>query len=57
VQIEDNGKGFDLNEVKGNVGLQSMRSRAEILGANLMIDSQPHIGTVITLSMSLSVAK
>jgi len=57
VQIEDNGKGFDLNEVRGNVGLQSMRSRAEILGANLMIDSQPHIGTVITLSMSLSVAK
>lgn len=55
MQIEDNGIGFDLSQVEKSVGIQSMRSRAEILGAKLFIDSQLHKkGTVVSLEMPLS---
>ena len=53
VQVEDNGKGFDFDTVEGSVGLQSMRSRAEILGASLMIDSSSQKGTVVSLNLPI----
>ncbi len=53
LQIEDNGKGFDVSSVEKSVGMQSMRSRAEILGAKLVIDSKMQKGTVISLEMPL----
>lgn len=48
--IEDNGKGFCLNDVPADrFGLLNMRERAEIINANLQIDSMPGRGTVIAL--------
>ncbi|MHC4402022.1 MAG: GAF domain-containing protein [Planctomycetota bacterium] len=46
--IEDDGKGFDRTEPDLDVsalGLLGMQERAEILGGNLRIDSQPRKGT------------
>ena len=53
VRIEDNGKGFDLDQVlrsskRRGTGLLGMRERAELLGGQLNIDSQPAGGTRIT---------
>ena len=56
VYVEDNGKGFDLEEVmkKGpsHVGMDIMRERALRLGATLSIKSKPGSGTTINLQMS-----
>ncbi len=51
LEIKDNGKGFDLAAVKncGGIGLASMRERAEKLGADLSIQSEPDEGTRIRL--------
>jgi nitrate/nitrite-specific signal transduction histidine kinase len=53
IQIEDNGKGFDPNEIKangsGHYGLQIMRERAESVGGELEIDSEDGVGTRVTL--------
>jgi len=55
--IEDNGKGFDVNEVMtGNIaergmGLTAMNERANMIGANLDIRSRPGEGARITLKI------
>lgn len=48
--IEDNGIGFDVNEVRhrGN-GLRNMKTRAEEMGAKYDIQSQPGKGTSTTV--------
>lgn len=54
--IEDQGKGFTPKEVniKGkNIGLSSMRERAEIIGGTLLIDSKPGEGTRVSLDLPL----
>ncbi|MCC6615099.1 MAG: GAF domain-containing sensor histidine kinase [Anaerolineae bacterium] len=55
--IEDDGQGFDLAQVisqdNGGVGLQIMRERAESLGGQLDIDTQPGRGTRIMVRISL----
>lgn len=53
LEIRDNGKGFDPASVEdcGGIGLVSMRERAEKLGADLMIQSQPGLGTTVRLLM------
>jgi len=38
---------------KNSIGSQSMRSRDEILGASLLIDSKPNKGTVVSHSMPI----
>lgn len=46
--IQDNGRGFDSNKsVPGHYGLNIMRERAEAVGAEVEIISQPGIGTKI----------
>lgn len=47
LEVEDDGKGFNLGEVGEGVGLRSMRHRAEFLGAELKIDSAPDEGTLV----------
>ena len=49
--IEDNGRGFDLNKLSEGNGLKNMRKRAEAIGAEFMIDSQPGNGTTIHLKI------
>lgn len=48
--IRDDGKGFDTNQIfSGHYGLSMMRERAEAIGAQLTIISQPGMGTELTL--------
>jgi signal transduction histidine kinase len=52
LQVTDNGRGFDLNVVKGastGLGLLNLVSRAEITGLGITIDTVPGKGTTITL--------
>jgi len=59
VHIEDDGKGFDLNEVmrsrdgERGLGLLSMEERAELLGGHLSIKSRPGLGTQITVKIPI----
>lgn len=48
-QVEDNGKGFNLDHVEYGNGLHNMKKRAEEIGAKLDIQSQEAAGTSITL--------
>jgi signal transduction histidine kinase len=59
LEIADNGRGFDLDDVRqpsrhGGLGLYGMRERAELLGANLAIESAPGKGTKVTAVVPLS---
>jgi signal transduction histidine kinase len=55
LEIEDNGKGFDLAEIdafyekRGSLGLVNMRERAELVNGILTIDSSQGKGTRIRL--------
>jgi len=51
VEIEDNGKGFDPNDVPEGHGLGNLRERAATMRADMKIDSHLGRGTTITLSI------
>ena len=56
MEIKDNGTGFDVLEqlnAEGNIGLKSMRDRANLINANLELESDPGQGTKITLEVEL----
>jgi PAS domain S-box-containing protein len=54
--ISDNGNGFDPNQKmsKGGLGLDSMKERAYLIGADFSIESQPGDGTKIEVLAPLS---
>ncbi len=49
----DDGKGFDMNEVEKGSGLINMKSRAELIGASLNLESKPNDGVRLTLDYPL----
>jgi signal transduction histidine kinase len=53
--IHDDGQGFDVNEtlepIEGHFGIAGMRERAELLGGQLEIESEPGRGTRVRLTM------
>ncbi|MFN7774682.1 sensor histidine kinase [Flavobacterium sp.] len=49
LQIEDDGKGFDVTTKTLSLGLVNMKKRAELIQCSLIIDSKPGRGTQITL--------
>lgn len=54
LSIEDNGKGFDVEEQPATMkrmGLQSMQERARLLGGKIAIQSQPGKGTKIVVKV------
>jgi signal transduction histidine kinase len=54
--IEDNGNGFDMNQVAeqtSGLGLSNIRARAKQLHAGLQIASRPGSGTRISLDIPL----
>ena len=55
ITIEDDGLGFDLEEIseKQGFGLRSMLGRAEAIGARLEVDSTPGKGTRVMLRVPL----
>lgn len=56
IGIRDDGRGFDASRAMAGMGLASMRSRAQCLGARLEILSERDNGTEIRLSMDPSQA-
>jgi signal transduction histidine kinase len=53
--IEDNGVGFDPKAQRpGHYGIVGLREQAELIGAELLIDSRAHEGTSLRVSLRLS---
>ena len=54
-QIQDNGSGFDSEELKGrkSLGITGMRERALLLNGELKIEGRPGQGTSLTLRIPL----
>lgn len=53
LKIEDDGIGFNINEVKLGNGLDNMKNRATSIKAKFNIDSTPEQGTTILLEMPI----
>lgn len=51
--VEDDGKGFDLNETNG-LGLLGMRERIELINGKLKIETKPGHGTVVVCKVPVS---
>ncbi len=60
LEIEDDGKGFDVKEVfddyesRGSLGMVNMRERAELVRGLFHIESDPKTGTTIQIVIPLS---
>jgi signal transduction histidine kinase len=58
VSIEDNGQGFDANQVRREnrpyFGLQIMRERAESVGGKITIDAGQGRGTRISVEIPVN---
>lgn len=54
LRLEDNGRGFDSDTLKGGHGLSNMRMRAESIGAELDIIPRPGEGTVLRLRLKMT---
>jgi signal transduction histidine kinase len=55
IEIADDGAGFNVEDVPGpsKHGLRGMRERAELIGADLQVISQPKRGTIVRLRLPL----
>jgi len=55
VEVRDDGRGFDVGAVaargRRNFGLQFMRERAELIGAEFEVRSRPDGGTVVRIAI------
>ncbi len=58
LEVRDDGRGFDTGAVaargRRNFGLQFMRERAELVGAQFEVRSRPEAGTVVRLAVPLT---
>ena len=53
IKIEDDGSGFDLDNINRGYGLKNMQARAEKINATLKINSIISMGTNISLTIKL----
>jgi signal transduction histidine kinase len=54
LRVEDNGVGFDPRALRpGHFGIVGLREQAEIIGAELRIDSEPNEGTKVIVLLPL----
>jgi signal transduction histidine kinase/ligand-binding sensor domain-containing protein len=53
LRIADNGKGFDLTKDADGNGLKNYKKRAQKIGANFELHSEPNKGTELCLSLTL----
>jgi len=52
LRIEDNGIGFEPRALRpGHYGIVGLREQAELIGAELHIDSKPNEGTSLRVSL------
>jgi signal transduction histidine kinase len=55
IMAKDDGKGFNLNNVKQGSGLYNMKRRADELNATFSIKSEPGKGTQLSITIPLSI--
>jgi signal transduction histidine kinase len=53
ITISDNGRGFRPDAAPVGFGLESMRQRADVIGARLSVTSAPHDGSRVELVMPI----
>ncbi|MGG6286799.1 ATP-binding protein [Leptolyngbya sp. AN03gr2] len=53
ITITDNGCGFEMDRLTSGFGIKGMRQRADLIGAQLHIQSRLNQGTQIELSLPL----
>ena len=54
ILVADNGRGFHPEAVERGFGLDSMRQRADLIGARLSFTSKPRDGSRVELVMPLT---
>ena len=54
LMVEDDGIGFNLDQVTSGSGLQNIRSRVEVFEGLVEIDSSIRKGTVTTIEIPLT---
>jgi len=58
LEVRDDGRGFDVGAVaargRRNFGLQFMRERAELIGAQFEVRSRPGAGTLVRLAIPMT---
>jgi signal transduction histidine kinase len=55
--VADDGRGFDPAEApESGIGLAGMLERSRLLGGQLLIESAPHEGTRVTVSVPTGLA-
>jgi signal transduction histidine kinase len=50
MRIRDNGQGFDQDKISSGFGMDTMRERAQMIGASLQVASEQGRGTEITVT-------
>jgi len=53
MEFKDNGKGFDLNNVKHGFGLKNLQSRVQLINGEINIYTKPQQGTVTIIKVLL----
>ena len=53
MEVNDNGKGFDMEKIKRGNGLSNLEKRAKEIGGQITIKSEPGKGTCINLMVIL----
>jgi signal transduction histidine kinase len=56
LDVADDGRGFHPSAGRAGFGFKSMRERAQELGGELAIESEPGTGTKIAVSIPISEA-
>ncbi|MGZ3764227.1 MAG: sensor histidine kinase [Mucilaginibacter sp.] len=54
MSFSDNGKGFDMENVRHGFGLKNLQSRAQLINGKIHIYSKPLNGTLTTIKVKLS---
>ncbi|MCW3122687.1 MAG: signal transduction histidine kinase [Flavipsychrobacter sp.] len=54
VSVEDNGKGFNMKDIKGGMGLHNIRTRVSSMDGHFTLESQPGKGTTVIVELELS---
>jgi signal transduction histidine kinase len=55
--IQDNGRGFDLEQVSGGYGLRGMQERVAVLQGHLHVESQIGDGCCITVEIPMQISR
>lgn len=53
MEFKDNGKGFDLAQIKHGFGLKNMESRVQLIGGEVKVYTKPNSGTITIVRVAL----